>query len=100
MHTTTTTRVLDVVTNGELRVADGIVYLLTTCCGASAKGGEHGVICRACYAPIDERFGMAWMAADFEAAYPAWMASVGLTEGTPDVFAHLSRVIARDLGIA
>jgi hypothetical protein len=26
---------------------------VTSCCGASQKGGEHGLICRYCYGPID-----------------------------------------------
>lgn len=35
----------------------GIAYLLTDCCNASGKGGEHGVICRACYQPVDAVYG-------------------------------------------
>lgn len=38
-------------------MADGIVYALTPCCGASAKGSAHGVVCRACYAPIPSVYG-------------------------------------------
>jgi hypothetical protein len=35
----------------------GFGYYLTDCCLASAKGGEHGVICRACYRPVDDALG-------------------------------------------
>ena len=38
-------------------MADGVVYALTPCCGASAKGSAHGVVCRACYAPIPSVYG-------------------------------------------
>jgi hypothetical protein len=34
-------------------------YPLTPCCGASAKGGEYGIVCRKCYADIDPMYGMA-----------------------------------------
>jgi hypothetical protein len=36
---------------------DGLQYGLTTCCDASAKGGEHGIVCRACYREIDPLLG-------------------------------------------
>jgi hypothetical protein len=41
---------------------DGIIFRLTNCCEASGKGGERGVICRACYQPVDDEMGMAWVA--------------------------------------
>lgn len=42
-----------------IRHGDGTEYLipLTSCCHATGKGGEHGVICRGCHQPVDEKFG-------------------------------------------
>lgn len=42
-----------------LVVADGIVYPLTECCQASAKGSDSptGVVCRKCYSTQDEAMG-------------------------------------------
>ncbi|MGA0848624.1 MAG: hypothetical protein ACO3RX_01615 [Chthoniobacterales bacterium] len=42
----------------EWFTAHGLVYPVTPCCRATAKGGEYGIICRACYQPIDEFFGL------------------------------------------
>lgn len=44
---------------GDIQVATqfNLVYPLTWCCAASGKGGEHGVICRACHQPVDPMFG-------------------------------------------
>jgi len=39
-----------------LAISMGLVYPLTACCGASAKGGEHGIICRKCYSPIEAEY--------------------------------------------
>jgi hypothetical protein len=36
---------------------EGMDFRLTECCRATAKGGEHSVICRKCYAPIASSFG-------------------------------------------
>lgn len=58
-----TTLCLDSI-GGELVVSDGVVYYLTECCKASGKGGEHGVICRACYRPVADVYGTAWMVSD------------------------------------
>lgn len=33
-------------------------YYLTDCCGASAKGTEWGIACRACYGDVDPSLGM------------------------------------------
>jgi len=44
----------------------GLVYPLTPCCQASAKGTEYGTACRACYAEIDPVFGICWTTAEFE----------------------------------
>lgn len=87
------------VDGGTFAACDGIVYFLTDCCKASAKGVEHGVACRACYRLVDERLGMAWMAADFVAEYPIWCAAQGLTEGTPGVFASYANRVAERLGL-
>lgn len=49
---------------------DGIAFILTDCCGATATGStmceNTGVACRACYAEIHEAFGMAWLAGTAE----------------------------------
>lgn len=37
----------------------GMAYPLTDCCKAFGKGSGDGVVCRACYAPVDDRFGQA-----------------------------------------
>lgn len=42
---------------GVIAQSMGMRYYLTECCGASAKGGAEGTICRACYRPIDEALG-------------------------------------------
>lgn len=31
-----------------------VIVSLSPCCGASAKGGEFGIICRNCYQPWDD----------------------------------------------
>lgn len=38
----------------------GLVYPLTSCCGASAKGSGSGVVCRACYHAVPSSMGMGW----------------------------------------
>lgn len=48
----------------EWAINDGIVFPLTPCCGASAKGMELGLACRACYGDIPDWFGMAFTVAD------------------------------------
>lgn len=46
---------------GSLALSDGIVYPLTACCSASAKGsmalGEPATVCRGCYEEIDPAMG-------------------------------------------
>lgn len=98
--TTTTGRAHDAVLGVPFAASDGIVYLLTSCCGASATGTEAGVACRACYCPIDDRMGMAWLAADFVAGYPAWCAANGLAEVEPGLFANYAARVATLLGVA
>jgi hypothetical protein len=103
MTTITTTTIPDLVTGGTLAHADGIVYILTTCCGASAKGVEYGAACRKCYTPISDLFGMAWTADEFADNYPEWVrAHSTLTEAAkaaPGVLTY-TRMISADLGIA
>lgn len=36
---------------------DGDQFYITDCCDASAKGGEHGTVCRRCYRSIDPSLG-------------------------------------------
>ena len=43
----------------DLSVDTGIIYPLSKCCKASAKGSGNGIVCRACYRPLPDRFGMA-----------------------------------------
>lgn len=67
MATTATPKLLASTMVGDVVVMDGIVYLLTRCCGASAKGSANsptGVCCRACYAPLPESAGWAAMVDD------------------------------------
>lgn len=40
-------------------VDEGIVSMLTGCCAASAKGTEHGVVCRACHRALPPLAGAA-----------------------------------------
>ena len=37
---------------------DEIRMQFTSCCGASDKGTEYGVVCRGCYSPIQEYWNM------------------------------------------
>jgi hypothetical protein len=60
--TSTPTVVANTMSLGKVAVADGIVYLLTDCCGASATGTEQGTACRACYRPVPEWKGWAALA--------------------------------------
>lgn len=50
--------------SGDLAISGGMVYYLTTCCKASAKGCADYVGCRACYRPIADALGDAWMVGD------------------------------------
>lgn len=49
---------------GRVVLNDGIIYVLTTCCEASGKGGERAVICRACHQPVPEVHGWAALQSD------------------------------------
>lgn len=42
---------------GAVAEADGVRYYLTECCGASAKGCDGYIGCRACYHEVDPRLG-------------------------------------------
>jgi hypothetical protein len=64
---TTPVTVLDALET-HVVACDGIAYLLTRCCQASATGTERGVACRACYAPLPEWMGWATLTGDREAA--------------------------------
>lgn len=54
----------------------GIIYPLTPCCRASGKGGEWGVMCRACYAPLPIMFGDCATVEDI-APVPGWFHEQG-----------------------
>lgn len=43
----------------QLAAGDGMVWPLTGCCGASGKGAGAGVVCRGCYRPVKDGYGMA-----------------------------------------
>ena len=77
----------------ELSPGVSMVHYLTDCCNASAKGGEHGVVCRACYREIDPEMGMAWLADDQDAWYD-WSARMGYDNDQADK----SRTLALDNG--
>ena len=32
-------------------IGDEVIILVSQCCASSQKGGEHGIVCRSCYAP-------------------------------------------------
>ena len=71
-----------------------MVHYLTDCCGASAKGGERGTICRACYHDIDDELGYAWMADD-QSAWDDWEGRMGYDSHQMSK----SRTIALDHGM-
>jgi hypothetical protein len=101
MFTITTTESRDIVTIGKLATSDGVVYLLTRCCEASAKGGLHGVICRNCHTPVPDLFGMAWMAEDFRTEYPIWCDAQGMSSDDParSFIDRYTERLATELGI-
>lgn len=74
--TTHTVQVLRDVRTGARFSSDGdLLWLLTGCCEASAKGTDGsptGVACRACYRPLSADYGMAWTLGEFQADYPRW----------------------------
>lgn len=47
---------------GSVKIARnlGVIYPLTWCCEASAKGAEDGIVCRRCFNPIPDDFGIGW----------------------------------------
>ena len=49
---------------GQLVTSDGIAYYLTPCCQASGKGSGDGIVCRACYRPVADTYGMGWLVTD------------------------------------
>lgn len=58
------TTIVEVTTICGVTVAhDDVAYVLTPCCGASGKGGAAGIVCRACYRPVADLYGMSgWRA--------------------------------------
>jgi hypothetical protein len=79
MTTFTAPTVLASTAFGSVVENDGIVYLLTKCCAASAKGSANvpsGVCCRACYAEIDRSAGWAALASDVDGTGEAQMAEM------------------------
>lgn len=75
--------------NGDLAVSDGIVYTLTPCCGASYKGMDAYVGCRACYANREDvpGAGDGCMASDSE--YVASLARTLLGDSVPEFMANM-----------
>ena len=62
LHTCPATKVA--VAAGTFPNGRTMVYLLTSCCGASAKGSGAGTVCRGCYKPIADAMGWAAMSDD------------------------------------
>lgn len=66
-----------------------IVYRLTECCGASAKGSSSGpyVVCRACYKRLPDVMGDAWEVDDSRGwqRYADYVACWALSEGMGSV---------------
>ena len=58
-----------------------MVYLLTSCCGASAKGSEAGTVCRGCYKPVKDA--MDWSAMSDDAGVLASLIGVMWATGCP-----------------
>lgn len=93
MTITTAPRTLASTAFGEVVECDGIVYLLTQCCRASAKGSSNvasGVVCRACYREISGWSGWAALASDADGTGETQMAAML----RPSV-GHLSDRVAR-----
>lgn len=57
MTTTTDVIVLGRDSIGTIAESDGMRYYLTDCCGASAKGCDGYIGCRACYYEVDPMLG-------------------------------------------
>lgn len=54
----TTVRIIGRDASGrQVAECEGMRYYVTECCGASAKGAGDGVVCRACYQPVDDAYG-------------------------------------------
>lgn len=79
MTTTFSPRLLASTALGDVVECDGVVYLLTQCCKASAKGSgsvASGVMCRACHAELDESAGWGALAADEDGSGQAQLAAL------------------------
>lgn len=50
--------------DADLAINGGIVFYLTPCCKASAKGCDGYIGCRACYRQIADELGDGWMVDD------------------------------------
>lgn len=84
--TTLITDARDPHTGGRIAVdlPTGIVYPLTLCCEASAKGMEGGIGCRGCYEYVEDGFGMGWHLDDMPTAIKAEvLAAVAAVTTTP-----------------
>lgn len=70
---TTPTTVLDSL-GARVVACDGILYVLTECCQASATGTTYGTACRSCYSVLPEWAGWATLvAAEGAAESLAWL---------------------------
>lgn len=84
---TANTVILASVIDGDIALADGMIYRLTPCCKASGKGGAGsatGVCCRACYRDVPEMFG--------------WAALVGEARGEVELAEQLAPTLERFAG--
>ena len=62
----------DLVSGGQLARYENLIYPVTACCNADAKGSGTGVVCRGCYAPLPDEYGMAFTVGNFREKYPDW----------------------------
>jgi hypothetical protein len=54
---------------------DGLVYPLTPCCGATAKGMDWYIGCRSCYEEVDSMLGACWTAEEWPEYHSALVAA-------------------------
>ena len=72
----------------KVALYSGIVYFLTPCCGASGKGSDGGIVCRACYHDVDDIYGDGWTLDDARGwnRYYDLIASYLCEEETTEIF--------------
>lgn len=53
-----------------------LIYPVTDCCQATAKGTEWGICCRGCYEEVDSAYGSCWTVG---AEWDEYLSYMGLT---------------------